>query len=227
MQAKIEPNNKQFAIAQYLAVAVKDEAHPRLVCQVPPGQGKSRIAATAALINLLSMSESTDKVHMVYPSEYLLQRDLCIFEKYWTFNKLQERVQYHVGLEFTKNENELIIVDESDHVLFKEPKLFNEFIGKNPCICLTATPGNNSDGVEKKVLEHLGFKVIGDEKDSDSNKIQIDKEIDQDDLDSLLQEYQYTSPVLLFCNEQLASCLSDLYSDTSVQDDAILRDDVL
>ena len=31
-EAKIGPNKKQFAIAQYLAIAVKDDAHPRLVC---------------------------------------------------------------------------------------------------------------------------------------------------------------------------------------------------
>ena len=119
IQAQIEPNNKQFAIAQYLAVAVRDDTHPRLVCQVPPGQGKSRVAATAALINSLNISECTDKVHMVYPTEYLLQRDQSIFEKYWTFNKLHERVQYHVGLEFEKHADDLIIIDESDALLFE------------------------------------------------------------------------------------------------------------
>ena len=98
IQANIEPNNKQFAIAQYLAVAVRDDAHPRLVCQVPPGQGKSRVAATAALIDSLNISECTGKVHMVYPTEYLLQRDSSIFEKYWTLNSLRDRVLYHVGL---------------------------------------------------------------------------------------------------------------------------------
>ena len=48
---------------------------------------------------------------------------------------------------------------------------------------------------------HLGFKVIGDEQDSVSNKIQIDKELDSNDLDTMLEQWQRTSPVLLFCNE--------------------------
>ena len=119
IQAKIEPNNKQFAMAQYLAVTVRDDAQPRLVCQVPPGQGKSRVAATAALINLFNISDCTDKVHMVYPTDYLLQKDYSIFEKYWTLNSLHDRVLYHVGLEFEKSADDLIIIDESDVLLFE------------------------------------------------------------------------------------------------------------
>ena len=56
---------------------------------------------------------------MVYPTEYLLRRDHSIFERYWTLNKLHERVQYHVGLEFDKHADDLIIIDESDALLFE------------------------------------------------------------------------------------------------------------
>ena len=56
---------------------------------------------------------------MVYPTKYLLQRDLSIFERYWTLNKLHERVLYHVGLDFDKNGDDLIIIDESDALLFE------------------------------------------------------------------------------------------------------------
>ena len=141
---------------------------------------------------------------MVYPTEYLLQRDLSIFQKYWNFNKVKERVIYHFGLEFDKNVNNLIIVDESDALLFEQPKLFNDFISKNPCICLTATPGNDSDGVEKKVLEHLGFKVIDDDRNFANRQLKVDKEADEDEIYALLQENQSRGPVLLFCNDQLA-----------------------
>ena len=141
---------------------------------------------------------------MVYPTKYLLQRDLSIFQKYWNLNKVTERVMYHVGLEFDKDVNDLIIVDESDALLFEQPKLFNDFISKNPCICLTATPGNDSDGVEKKVLEHLGFKVIDDDRNFANRQLKVDKEADEDEIYALLQEYQSRGPVLLFFNDQLA-----------------------
>ena len=59
----------------------------------------------------------------------------------------------------------MIIVDESDALLFEYPKTFDDIIDKNPCVCLTATPGNDREGLEKKVLEHLGFKVISDNYD--------------------------------------------------------------
>ena len=54
----------------------------------------------------------------------------------------------------------MIIIDECDALLFEKPREFDMFVDKNACICLTATPGNDSDGVESRVLEHLGFKVI-------------------------------------------------------------------
>jgi len=51
--------------------------------------------------------------------------------------------------------------------------------------------------------------------------------MDQDHFNTLLDEYQLTSPVLLFCNDQLASSLSNLYQNTSVQDEDILESGVL
>ena len=42
---------------------------------------------------------------------------------------------------------------------------------------MTATPGNDSDGVEKKVLEHLGFYVINTNNNEACDVLTIDKEI--------------------------------------------------
>ena len=66
---------------------------------------------------------------------------------------------------------------------------------------MTETPGSDKDGIEKRVLGHLGFKVIGDEQESVSNKLQVDKELDPNQLDTLLMDWQRTSPVLVFCHK--------------------------
>ena len=71
----------------------------------------------------------------------------------------------------------MLIIDECDALLFEQPRQFHLFINKNACICLTATPGNNNDGVEKKVLEHLGFKVISVSSNETSDELKIEKEI--------------------------------------------------
>ena len=54
-------------------------------------------------------------VHFVFPTQYLLDRDKEVFKNYWTMNKFQEtRVEYHVGLNFQKGVNDLLVYDESD-----------------------------------------------------------------------------------------------------------------
>ena len=99
----------------------------------------------------------------MFPTEYLLKRDEKIFKGLWSLNKLEERVKYHVGLNFEKKPEDLIIYDESDSLLFNNPGEFNTFTGNNPCICLTATPGGEDRNLEEKVIKHLGLKVIKDQ----------------------------------------------------------------
>ena len=59
---------------------------------------------------------------MVYSTEYLLERDRDVFLKYWILNTLSPQIKFHVGHEFYKNENDLIIIDECDALLFEQPK---------------------------------------------------------------------------------------------------------
>jgi len=132
------------------------------LCQLSPGQGKSRVAATSALVNLLIHSKD-QSVHFVFPSEYLLKRDKTIFQDLWKLNQLEERVSYHVGIPFHKNPGDLLIYDESDDLLFRNPGEFNTFTDSNPCICLTATPGGSDGDLEEKVVQYLGLKIIKDQ----------------------------------------------------------------
>ena len=106
------------------------------------------------------------KVHMVFDNKPLMQRDKQDFEDLWRLAQSQSKVEYHTGLDFEPEENSLILVDESDRLMFEQPKVFADFIKKKFCICFTATPNNcDQHGVEAEVTKFLGFKqhnyVIG------------------------------------------------------------------
>jgi len=42
----------------------------------------------------------------------------------WHVTEYKDKVQYYVGLSFIPKNNSLILVDESDKLMFEEPKLF-------------------------------------------------------------------------------------------------------
>jgi len=100
-----------------------------------------------------------NKIHIVFENEHLKNRDLADFEEVWTLLRCADKVHYHVGIDFKVEENELIIIDESDTLMFEHPEKFAQLIDGRVCICLTATPDNcDSQGVESKVVKALNFK---------------------------------------------------------------------
>lgn len=55
------------------------------------------------------------KVHLVFENEHLLSRDKRDFESYWDLLMYgDDKVQYHVGIDFKPGATELIIIDEAD-----------------------------------------------------------------------------------------------------------------
>jgi len=71
----------------------------------------------------------------------------------------EDKVEYRVGCDFEPEENSLIIIDESDRVMFESPKTFADFIENKFCICFTATPSNcDQQGVEAEIIKALGFR---------------------------------------------------------------------
>ena len=57
-------------------------------------------------------------------------------------------IQYHIGLDFKTNDNDLIIIDEADQLILSDPQKFYKFSQRKFCICLTATADNkDQDGV--------------------------------------------------------------------------------
>jgi len=112
-----KPNAKQLGLAQYCIGALRKAN--RQLWSVPSGQGKSRIIAfaTAIAINL----EMFSKVHIAFENEHLRARDHADFESLWILLNCEDKIEYHTGYNFTANEGELIIVDESDTAMFSSP----------------------------------------------------------------------------------------------------------
>ena len=72
------------------------------------------------------------------------------------------RIHYVTSIDQVKTkQNCVIIVDESDDVMFKDLEAFYKTIKskKARVICFTATADDGNKGVEKQVVDTLGFKV--------------------------------------------------------------------
>lgn len=86
------------------------------------------------------MSGAGSKIHVVFSSEHLLQRDktdavdiLFYIEDYDT------KVDYRVGIDFEPEAGALILIDEADVYMFSDPEKFRKFTSANVCIGFTAT----------------------------------------------------------------------------------------
>ena len=99
------------------------------------------------------------KVHLVYENHHLMNRDINDFESYWIFFKeTKDRIEYHVGLDFVHNENEMVIFDEVDSLMFADPEVFRKLIYKSIAIGFTASPDNmKTSGIERGVVHSMTF----------------------------------------------------------------------
>ena len=95
----------------------------------------------------------------MFENEHLLQRDKTDFDSYWVLlNYDKDKVEYHVGIDFTPQSGELIIVDEADTFMLNDPERFDMLIQEHKCLCFTATPDNcDPQGVEAKIISSLKF----------------------------------------------------------------------
>jgi len=99
------------------------------------------------------------KVYLVFDNKHLMERDRADFQDLWRLAGCENKVEYRVGCDFEPEENSLILIDESDRIMFGSPKNFADFIENKFCICFTATPSNcDKQGVEAEVIKALGFK---------------------------------------------------------------------
>ena len=147
--------------------------------EVPAGQGKSRIAAGIAYLILFT---SNVHVYMVYPNKGLKTRDEKEQANLFTVlhsvkPNTKKRLHYVNGIGgISKLDECVLIVDESDEVMFKNLRTFWNKINKEQrsVICLTAAADDKyKGGVEEEALETMGFKVYRNSRLVDLKKPQI------------------------------------------------------
>ena len=207
------PNALQFANAQYAALSLRDRSK-QMWC-ISSGQGKSRVLATIALILLLA--GSTTKVHLVFDSIHLMQRDQREFSHWFELNGILSQVEFHVGLDFECQPGEIILVDEADQLVLSNPAMFFIKIQHNKCICLTATPDNEDKlGVEREVLKLMGFSMFNGQPEavvgaSTTNTVSTVSELKMNEilqlsphieLVSYIKEELKDNAVLLYCYQE-------------------------
>jgi len=134
--------------------------YQRQMFVLPCGSGKSRVAATIALL-LLELNTSVKRVHLVFPNEVLKKKDEEDFKDLWLLTPGGLKLGYHKDLDFAPQTNSVIIFDEADHYIFSDPAAFMKFTKKSLCICLTATCADDAvAGIERSVLKAMGFRIF-------------------------------------------------------------------
>lgn len=105
------------------------------------------------------MSGAVTKVHLVFDSKHLLERDKRDFEAYWILLGYDEtQIEYSLGCEFKALDGDLVIIDEIDAIMFKDPLKFSEAISSCLVLGFTATPDNfYSEGAESRIISLLNF----------------------------------------------------------------------
>ena len=192
-------------------------------------------AVTALVIHLLN-NDVQHKVHFIHPTYYLKHREQETFQTYWQLYKLEERVNYLVGLDELESVNvgdrDILIFDESDDFLFGVPERFLKVIGSNSCICYTATPGGSSSSnyFESDVLKYMKFTVIDGgkvnaEHNKDSELFKVDEVIEDADLVNFVDASSKKRPVLVYCRPEEADNLKQTltYKTSIHQDEDILK----
>ena len=162
-EIKMPISNIQLATAAFTAANVTHTKYQ--VMEVPAGQGKSRIAASIAYV-VLNHSEA--QVYMVYPNKGLKSRDEKEYAGFFSVLFKSEantkpRLHYIKGMTSIRtSEDSVLIVDESDEVMFKNLLGFWRQINhpNRKVVCMTAASDDKYEkGVERQAIEAMGFKV--------------------------------------------------------------------
>ena len=110
------PNDYQTCIAAYAILKLNQS--PSQMWELLGGMGKSRVIATMAF---MLIERGYSKVHIVLPTVALMNRDKEEFNDYWAKSNNGQKVEYHTNFEFEIKVGEIIISDEADHLMFKDP----------------------------------------------------------------------------------------------------------
>jgi hypothetical protein len=87
-----------------------------------------------------------------------MDRDIEEYAYFLRLAGLTDKVGYRVGLDFERSDSSMLVIDESDNLLFRDPLQFKAMMATSRCICLTATADdNNRKGVEKQAIKDTGL----------------------------------------------------------------------
>jgi hypothetical protein len=152
----MNPNNFQKAVALISLSFIN--VHRKQAHVIPGGQGKSRVAAMIAFIAL--KSRKYEKVKMIYSSDRLKDKDKNDFANLFKTVNLDDKIVYTTDLSSASpSDKELLIMDEGDEFIFRDPKTTYDIIKEFDCIMLTATiDGGDQLQTEGHVLEEFGFR---------------------------------------------------------------------
>ena len=98
------------------------------------------------------------KVHIVVPNQMLKCREIEDFSDYWELAQAEERVEYHTSLNFTHEQGHLILIDEADMMLLRDPKSSAEMLSRSNVVGFSSSLNNTRyKEMEENVLKDLHF----------------------------------------------------------------------
>ena len=121
------------------------------------GMGKSRVVHTMALMLLL---QGYERVHIVLPTQSLMDREMNEFCDFFRGDE-SGRVSYHTDFGFEMNVDEIIISDEADYLMFKNPEGFFAKARSYPMISITASvPLTDTKLLEQCVMDEMNMTTF-------------------------------------------------------------------
>jgi hypothetical protein len=145
----------QWGVAAYATSTL--DSSPQQIWELDAGSGKTWTASAVGLMLLSTKRCST--LQYVVPNPGLKERDRGEFTSYWDLGGYTDRVEYHSDIDFVPRKNGVVLIDEADFLIYRDPKKFSAFIKKARAICFTASPpvgGNQS--LESTIYAQLGLK---------------------------------------------------------------------
>jgi hypothetical protein len=119
---------------------------------------------------------------------------------------------YHSDFNFVRQEGDIIISDEADYLMFKDPRAFHAVATKYPMISMTASrPITTSESIEETVFKDMGMKTFvynqGHVVKYDFDRVL--SPMKNDEFTKFLELESTHHTLLVFCEKELASKIGD------------------
>ena len=154
------------------------------------GMGKSRVIATMALMLL---EQGYSKFHILLPTVALMNRDKEEFSDYWVKSCNVQKVEYHTNFEFDMEEGAIIISDEADYLMLKNPQAFFDAAKSYPMISMTASlplSKSNTKSLEETVMKKMNMEIFSYSRIQNTPSYDIEEELPIESDDKLTERLQ-------------------------------------